>query len=91
MLIQKVKTVLLNLHLSVDGSKHYSFYKLIAFITAANFQAISKTEKKLYKWKVITKSHCIQMDNSSCGIFVMKVRDIALEASLLIIGNATVS
>jgi len=33
----------------------------------------------------------ISLDNLSCGIFVMKVRDIALEASLLIIGNAIVS
>ena len=29
--------------------------------------------KKLYRWRVFGKSHSVQRDGSSCGVFVMKV------------------
>ena len=39
----------------------------------SNHQYLSECWKKSIKWKVITKSHCKQKDDHSCGVHVMKV------------------
>ncbi|XP_065917782.1 uncharacterized protein [Dysidea avara] len=44
----------------------------------SSYQFLSEKSKKLYKWKVITKSHFKQRDTSSCGVFVMRFAESLL-------------
>ncbi|XP_065913408.1 uncharacterized protein [Dysidea avara] len=44
----------------------------------SSYQFLSEKSKKLYKWKVVTKSHFKQRDTSSCGVFVMRFAESLL-------------
>ena len=51
----------------------------------SSYHYLSQTWQNLYKWTIVTRPHCLQRDNVSCGVYVMKVRT-AFQCYIIVYG-----